>query len=423
MTGGLDRAFRHIEADIESGIEALGQMIAQDTAFPPGAGYAGFAGLMEGMFAGLAPEMRRVVVPQGLWHVPGGGACGERVNLIARRRTGRPVLGLYFHTDTVPPAAGWERDPFTMLRDGERLIGLGAADMKGDIAAVLLALRAAEACGVALAYDPMLLFCTDEEGGLYPGIRYLAEQGLLEGHVLNFNGTAAARIWAGCFGLFNLLVRIEGRSGHAGDAAGAVNAIEAALPVMAALVALQPRVAARVSALPPAPGGAPLAPRLGIVRAMGGTSGGQVPDRFAFVVNRRYAPEEAFEAALAEIEEAIRGAAVGVAVRMDVVGHLAPTSDPYGPHWPRWQAALSRGFGYDAEAFRAWGASSCSDFGWVQRATGQAEVLLTGLGRPGNNVHAPDEFTTRGDLIALAQSVLAYLAAAFSPDLIPETMP
>jgi succinyl-diaminopimelate desuccinylase len=66
----------------------------------------------------------------------------------------------------------------------------------------------------------MLLFCTDEEGGLYPGIRYLAEQGLVEGHVLNFSGTAAARIWAGCFGLFNLLVRIEGRSGHAGDVAG-----------------------------------------------------------------------------------------------------------------------------------------------------------------------------------------------------------
>lgn len=423
MTQRIDQAFAHIEADIETGIAALARMIAVDTSFPPGAGYAGFAGLMEGMFAGLAPEMRRVVVPEGLWHVAGGGASGERVNLIARRRTGRPVLGLYFHTDTVPPAAGWGRDPFAMVQDGERLIGLGAADMKGDIAAVLLALRAAEACGVELAYDPMLLFCTDEEGGLYPGIRYLAEQGLLEGHVLNFNGTAAARIWAGCFGLFNLLVRIEGRSGHAGDAGRSVNAIEAAVPVMGAVMGLQPAVSARVSGLVPAPGAGPLVPRIGVVRAAGGTSGGQVPDRFEFVVNRRYAPEEDFGAALAEVEGVIRGAAEGVNVRMDVVGHLAPTSDPYGPHWPRWQAALSRGFGYRADEFRAWGASSCSDFGWVQIATGQSEVLLTGLGRAGNNVHAPDEFTTRGDLIALAQSVLAYLAADFSPDLIPETTP
>jgi succinyl-diaminopimelate desuccinylase len=78
----------------------------------------GSAVLMEEMFASLAPEMRRVVVPQRLWHVPGGGAEGERVNLIARRRGGRPVLGLYFHTDTVPPAAGWGRDPFTMVCDG-----------------------------------------------------------------------------------------------------------------------------------------------------------------------------------------------------------------------------------------------------------------------------------------------------------------
>ena len=55
----------------------------------------------------------------------------------------------------------------------------------------------------------------------------------------------------------------------------------------------------------------------------------------------------------------------------------------------------------------------------MQLATGRREILLTGLGRADNNVHAPDEFTTRADLVALAQSVLAYLAADFAPDLIP----
>ena len=159
--------------------------------------------------------------------------------------------------------------------------------MKGTIAAVLLALRAAEACGIELAYDPMLLFCTDEEGGLYPGVRYLAEQGMLEGHILNFNGSAAPRIWAGCFGLFNLLIRLRGETVHAGDgnrAGRGVNAIEQALPVLGALQALKPLVARRQSALPPPPhASSPLAAQLSIVSAHGGTSGwadpGPVRDR------------------------------------------------------------------------------------------------------------------------------------------------
>jgi succinyl-diaminopimelate desuccinylase len=49
------------------------------------------------------------------------------------------------------------------------------------------------------------------------------------------------------------------------------------------------------------------------------------------------------------------------------------------------------------------------------------EILLGGLGRPGNGVHSADEHTTIEDIVALAKSILAYLAADFAPDLIPET--
>jgi succinyl-diaminopimelate desuccinylase len=410
-----------VAENVESAVGNLARMLAVDTSFPPGAGYPAFVSLMESLVEPLGLHSRRVSVPEALWRVPGGPAQGERVNLIAERRTGRPVLGLYFHTDTVPRAAGWTRDPLALTREADRLHGLGAADMKGSIAAALLALRAARACDIPLAYDPMLLLCTDEEGGLYPGVRHLAEQGFLEGHVLNFNGTAAPRIWAGCFGLFNLLVRVGGRAGHAGEAGGTVNAIAAGLPVMQALCELQPAIAARVSALPPAPGAPALRASLAIAAANGGTSGGQVPERFDSLVNRRYAPEESFSHARAEIEAACRAALpAGAAMDFVLVGHLMPTADPYGPHWPRWQAALSRGFGYAPEDFAAWGASSCSDFGWVQRATGRAETLLTGLGRPERGVHTAEEHTTTADLIALAQSVLAYLAADFAPDLNPD---
>ena len=103
--------------------------------------------------------------------------------------------------------------------------------------------------------------------------------------------------------------------------------------------------------------------------------------------------------------------ALGVETHM--VGHLAPVSDPTGPHWPRWQAALARGFGFAPGDFRAWGSSTSSDMGFVQQA-GIQEILLGGLTRPDNNTHAPDEFTTLEDLIALARSILLYLSRDFA---------
>ncbi|MCK1387561.1 M20/M25/M40 family metallo-hydrolase [Bradyrhizobium sp. 21] len=420
----LSDGFAEIERTAETAVDDLARMVMVDTSFPPGTGYEAFAGLMENCVATLGLECQRIDVPERLWHVAGGPARGVRTNLVARRRSGRPVLGLYFHVDTVPAATGWTTDPLQLTRDGDHLIGLGAADMKGTIAAVLLALRAAAAIGLPLAYDPMLLLCTDEEGGLYPGVRYLAEQGLLEGHILNFNGTPAPRIWAGCFGLFTLLIRVHGKTLHASEArsAGAnANAIEAALPILNALAALKPEIAERISALPAQPHAtSPLAAQLDISAAHGGQCGGQIPSLFEILLCRRYAPEEDFLAARSEIESVITQAAPGAEIEILLTGHLMPTSDPTGPHWPRWQQALSAGFGYAPEDFAKWGATSCSDFGWVQQ-TGMQEVLLTGLGRPDSRIHAPGEFTTLADIVALSKSVLAYLSAEFCPDLSPET--
>lgn len=115
-----------------------------------------------------------------------------------------------------------------------------------------------------------------------------------------------------------------------------------------------------------------------------------------------------------------RAAEAGLRVEIALVGHLMPTADPDGPHWPRWLAAMGEGFGYAPRAFRRWGAASCSDFGWVQKATGRSEVLLGGRGRPDRNIHAPGEHTTVGDVVALARAVLAYLSAEFRPDLNPD---
>ncbi|QUS36934.1 M20/M25/M40 family metallo-hydrolase [Falsirhodobacter algicola] len=406
-------------------------MVAVDTTFPPGRGYGAFASLVEPMLheAGLAAQ--RVTVPEDLWRVPRGPAAGERVNVVAEcvdADPGLPRCSLYFHVDTVCAAPGWQRDPFRLTEEGGRLYGLGTADMKGAIAAALAALRAARRSGVRLAYAPQLLLCTDEEGGLYPGIRYLGETGHVAGHLLNFNGSAEARIWGGCFGSFNLLVTVTGFAAHAADAGRSgrpgVNAIEAALPMMQAVQDLRPAIAARISALPVRAGQAPLAAQIAITTAAGGTCGGQVPDRFAFQVSRRYAPEEDFAAARAEIEAALTAAApAGAEVAVDLVGHLIPTADPEGPHSPRWNRARAEGFGYRIEDFAKWGAASGSDSGYLQRAGILREVQLGGLIRPTSNAHGAEEHTTRDDLVALARSILCYLAADFEPALNPDPIP
>jgi succinyl-diaminopimelate desuccinylase len=422
----LGPAMAAIERDVEVAVDDLARMIEVDTSFPPGRGYDAFADLMAELLSPFGFAFERVVVPRDLWYVAGGPASGERTNLIATRGTGKPVCGLYYHVDTVPAAPGWARDPLKLTVEGDDLFGLGAADMKGTIAATLLALRAAKKCGLPLYYDPMLLLCTDEEGGLYPGIRYLAEQGMLKGHILNFNGSAAPRIWAGCFGVFHLQVTIRGHAVHAGEGNRTgigINAIEGALPMLNALMALKPDVARRASALTPPPhASGPLRPQLSISAVNGGTAGGQVPAEIKILVSRRYAPEENYEVARDEIESLIRDsiAGTGLGLETDLVGHLIPTDDPEGPHWPRWQKALSLGFGYKPEDFQKWGAASCSDFGYVQKSGFAQEVLLGGLGRPESCIHSPEEHTTRQDIIALAKSILAYLAADFAADAIPE---
>lgn len=66
---------------------------------------------------------------------------GDTLNLWARRGTARPCFTFAGHTDVVPSGdtTQWQTDPFTpTLQDG-MLYGRGAADMKGSLAAMVIA--------------------------------------------------------------------------------------------------------------------------------------------------------------------------------------------------------------------------------------------------------------------------------------------
>jgi acetylornithine deacetylase len=82
----------------------------------------------------------------------------------ARFGSGEPTLLLNAHIDTVPANIGYSADPLGLVRRGSRLHGLGSADTKGAIAAILEALAQRRAAGQA---PPTLavLFSGDEELG------------------------------------------------------------------------------------------------------------------------------------------------------------------------------------------------------------------------------------------------------------------
>jgi acetylornithine deacetylase len=53
-----------------------------------------------------------------------------------------PLVLFDSHLDTVPPAAGWTREPFRVTTDGDRVYGLGSNDAKASVAAMACAVAA-----------------------------------------------------------------------------------------------------------------------------------------------------------------------------------------------------------------------------------------------------------------------------------------
>lgn len=384
-------------------IDRLARLVRIDMATPPLHGYHQYSGLLHDLFAPLGFGLRRIPLP--------GAPAGLRENLIAKRRTGRPVCSIPILMDAAPVAEGWTRPALAMTRDGHRLYGLGTTGAKGAIAAVWAALRVADAVGLRLRFDPVLMFIPAGEGAGAAGLRHLAELGMVQGHVLCLTGPAAPRIWAGCLGSLDLEINL---TCCRGKAAGQGSATALARPVLSALAALQGELRQRHSRLPAPPelGGGSLRPRLTVVSARA-TEGAEGQPRCTLLVNRRFTAEEGYPSARQELLDTVRqGArnAPGCAVESQVVRHLSPVSDPdHGPNGPRWRQALSWGFGFSPESYRRWGGTEENALGFVQQA-GVREILAGGLMRPGQQAGAPDEHTTIEDVEALARAVLAYLA-------------
>jgi succinyl-diaminopimelate desuccinylase len=96
---------------------------------------------------------------------------GEVDNLWARRGRGSPALVFAGHTDVVPagPREQWQVDPFAAVVEGGTLLGRGAADMKGSLAAMINACRRFVERYPRIGGSIGLLITSDEEGAADDG--------------------------------------------------------------------------------------------------------------------------------------------------------------------------------------------------------------------------------------------------------------
>jgi acetylornithine deacetylase len=111
-------------------------------------------------------------------------ALPHRPNLLIEIDSGRPGprLGICGHTDTKPvgdAAAEWQTDPFTATTIDDRMYGLGTTDMKGAVAAMLVAGAAYASVLDNLSGSLSLIMTADEEFGSIYGAEFLVREGAL----------------------------------------------------------------------------------------------------------------------------------------------------------------------------------------------------------------------------------------------------
>lgn len=186
----------------------------------------------------------------------------------------RPTLLLNSHIDTVKPASGWTRDPFSPDVDEEgKLYGLGSNDAGASLVSLIATFLYLNHCN--RSYNLIMLASCEEEvsgkNGIESALPLLPPISVaIVGEPTNMQPAVAEK------GLMVLDGIVTGVSGHAARNEG-VNAIYNALPIIETLRTLQfPRVS---PTLGPA--------KISVTQIEAGTQHNVVPDCCKIVVDVR----------------------------------------------------------------------------------------------------------------------------------------
>jgi len=181
-----------------------------------------------------------------------GFACepmtfGAVRNLYARRGRGAPLCVLAGHTDVVPPGPleAWTFPPFSPTVHEGDLYGRGAADMKGSVAAMIVACERFVAAHPGHEGSLAVLLTSDEEGPAVDGTARVVERLTARGEAIRFCivGEPSSRrrlgdvVKHGRRGSLSGRLRVAGVQGHVAYPQLADNPIHRFAPALAELVA------------------------------------------------------------------------------------------------------------------------------------------------------------------------------------------
>ncbi len=176
-------------------------------------------------------------------HEPLPGA----VNVVAVLRGSQPGprIVLNGHLDTFPigPGTGWTHPPLGGARDGERIYGRGAGDMKAGVAILIHVMLALAEHQKTLCGELVLTLVADEETGGHWGTRWLLAN-IPESRgdfLLNADAGNPRTVRFGEKGSLWIRLDCAGRAGHGAHTHLGVNALELLMPAVQDVLALRNR--------------------------------------------------------------------------------------------------------------------------------------------------------------------------------------
>jgi succinyl-diaminopimelate desuccinylase len=421
----IENLFKAIDERRDELVELTRALIRFPTVNPPGEAYRPCAEFIGDRLRarGFAVDYVRA---QG---TPGDNERYPRVNVIARHPGEAPNPSVHFngHIDVVQSGGGWTVDPFAGVVKEGRVYGRGACDMKGGLAASIIAVEALIDSGAKLPGTLEISGTVDEESGGYGGVHYLAERGWFTpprvDHVIIPEPLNVDRVCIGHRGVWWAEIETHGRMAHGsmpflGDCA--VRHMHAVLDRFER--DLYPKLAARRTDMPVVPSGARHS-TLNINSIHGGlaeTPGYPAPlvaDSCRMVIDRRLLIEESIDSVKGEVRELLEQLVAERAnfrYSMRDIFEVRPTmADRNGPVARSTAAAIRRVIGRQPEFI-------CSPGTYDQKHIDRVGKLRDCIAYgPGilDLAHQPDEFVVIEDMVnsakvmALAARSLLYGSA------------
>ena len=402
------RVHQYVEEHQEQLLDSVQTLVRVDTVNPPGRNYRAMADALLGRCQGLGLRAKVHRVPDQEVRRVLGSVEFPRYNLIARWDAGRPqTVHFNAHYDVVPCAGQWKfGDPFEPGLSAGALYGRGAGDMKGAIAALLMAVEALKATGAEPAFNIECSFTADEETGGQLGAGWIVNKGLVNADfAVVCEGAAGTQVGCGHNGVLWLEVELTGKAAHASRPEQGVNAFEAMADVVQKLQAYKAQLNAAELRYMDFDGEA-RNPTLNIGGTFSGGAGDKintVPARARFSLDRRLVPGEQ----LAAVERELRRAVVQAAAppcRVAVPLRIEPCVVNADHALPRAFARAVQAVRRRAAGYRL--SSGFTDLHYFAVAGGLPGI---GYGVKGERIHGVDERVRVRDLVLTARTYAEFM--------------